>query len=241
MATAKPKAKENKNNGGRKVINPLQISHVFPTYLGMRTFEGDGIDALNERLRLKIYRNKSNNPEGTTKSNTAGTWHSDTGLLTWAEEPALITMFQRTALDYLSAYRVDPKDEVGLSMAAWAMVYNDGGYSTVHTHPNAHFAAVYYLDNPTHSEIRMTTGVRLTPGEIEFVDTRGSQGMLPGTVNMGTSFRLNPQAGQMIIFPAWLPHFVHPVRGDQDRICIACNVTIASHKLADPSSNPKKG
>jgi len=213
-----------------KLMGKLEISTPFPTYLGARQFSGEDIEKLNDRLRLKIYRNKSENPEGTTRSNTAGTWHSDTGLLTWVDEDDLITMFQKTVYDYLSVYKVDPTDEVGLKMAAWAMVYNEGGYSTVHTHPNAHFACVYYLDNPPSVEQRMTTGVRLLPGEIEFVDTRGAQGMLPGTINMGTSFRINPRAGNMLIFPAWLPHFVHPLVGDKDRICIACNVTIASHK-----------
>lgn len=229
---AKPEAK--------KTREPMKIHTVFPTYMGRRNWEGT--KEFNERLRLKIYRNKGNNPEGTTRSNTAGTWHSDVNLLTWIDEPLLIQMFQRTVLDYLQVYHVDPKDEVGLRLAAWAMVYNEGGYSTVHTHPNAHFACVYYLDNPPQIERRMTTGVRLLPGEIEFVDTRGAQGMLPGTINMGTSFRLNPQEGDMLIFPAWLPHFVHPMVGDKDRICIACNATIATHKLAGgPDSNPKKG
>ncbi len=228
MAAKKP----SKKPAGKR-MSRLETHMPFPTYLSARQFDGPDIEKLNERLRLKIYRNKGQNPEGTTRSNTAGTWNYDTGLLEWIEEPDLVHMFQKTTYDYLQElHKVNPKDEMGLRMAAWAMVYSEGGYSTVHTHPNAHFALVYYLDNPPQSEQRMTTGVRLLPGEIEFVDTRGAQGMLPGTINMGTSFRINPQAGNMLIFPAWLPHFVHPLVGKQDRICIACNVTIASHKMS---------
>jgi uncharacterized protein (TIGR02466 family) len=227
---SKPVKKTGPKNKKTAEKNPLVITSPFPTFTGRRSYAGkEGNDAFNDRLRTKIYRNKGQNPDGTTRSNTAGTWHSDVDLLKWINEPALAGIFQRTVLDYLNVYNIDPTDEVGLTLAAWAMVYETGGYSTVHTHPNAHFACVYYVDNPEQIETTMTTGVRLCPGEIEFVDTRGAQGMLPGTINMGTSFRLNPKAGDMLIFPAWLPHFVHPLVGDKDRICIACNATIVKH------------
>ena len=51
--------------------NPLMIHTPFPTFMGHRNFADN--EAFNERLRLNIYRNRGQNPEGTTRSNTAGT------------------------------------------------------------------------------------------------------------------------------------------------------------------------
>jgi len=38
--------------------------------------------------------------------------------------------------------------------------------------------------------------------------------------------RLKPQAGLMVVFPAWIEHWVHPFFGEGNRISIAANVTM---------------
>ncbi len=207
--------------------NPLGIMTAFPTYVGHKNFSDVG--GLNDRLRLSIYKNKASNPDGVTRSNTAGTWHSDIQLLKWIDVPELSDMFARSILQYTTSYGANPADEISLKMNAWAMIYNDGGYATVHTHPNCHYAAVYYLDNPGDEKRTMVTGIRTTPGDIEFVDTRGAQGCVQMSLNGEAAFRMQPRAGDMIVFPSWLPHFVHPVIGEEDRICIACNATVVKH------------
>jgi hypothetical protein len=126
---------------------------------------------------------------------------------------------------------------ISFRLQAWAMVYNDRGYATVHTHPNCHFSSVYYLDNGGDEIKTMVTGAKARPGDIEFVDGRPASGyQFPG-VNFLPAFRLSPGPGEMIVFPSWLPHFVHPVVGDKDRICIACNASIV--KIETPEGKKK--
>jgi len=211
------------------VKNPLGIMTAFPTNIGMKTYTD--VDDLNNRLRTSIYKKRGEDHEGMYRSNTAGTWHSDTELMKWIDVPELQDMFSSCFRDYTQTYGVKQGASIGLKLQAWAMLYQDGGYATVHTHPNCHFSAVYYIDNASDEDSgrTMVTGCRSCPGDIEFVDSRATGGyQFPG-VNFLPAFRLTPKAGMLIVFPSWLQHFVHPVIGKEDRMCIACNATIVSH------------
>jgi uncharacterized protein (TIGR02466 family) len=212
-----------------KSVGPLGIMAAFPTNVGLKSY-GDTVADLNNRLRTKIYKNRGEDPTGVYRSNTAGTWHSDTELVKWIDEPDLINMFAENFTSYTQTYGVKPGGKIGFKLQAWAMLYQDGGYATVHTHPNCHFSGVYYIDNAGDGVGRkMVTGSNVHPGDIEFVDSRATGGyQFPG-VNFLPGFRVQPQAGQMLIFPSWLQHFVHPVIGKEDRMCIACNATIVSN------------
>lgn len=230
MSTAKAGSKnKRKKNTPALPATPrlLNVATVFPTYVGQKNYEDSS--ALNDKLRLSIYKNKSENPEGIMRSNTGGTWHSDTNLLNWIGVPELADRFLESFLQYAFAFGADTTHELSFKLNAWAMVYNDRGYAMAHTHPNCHFAAVYYLDGAQEDETTMVTGIRTHPGDIEFVDTRNANAFFPGTLNGQTSYRLHPVAGDMLVFPSWLPHYVHPLSGKDDRICISCNGTIVKH------------
>jgi hypothetical protein len=82
----------------------------------------------------------------------------------------------------------------------------------------------------------MATGVKVRPGDIEFLDLRGG----PGTqqiqgLNMNPGIRIEPKPGMMLVFPSWLPHFVHPVTGDTERVAVACNATMTKYTLPPPA------
>ncbi len=54
---------------------------------------------------------------------------------------------------------------------------------------------------------------------IAFVDPR------PANIH-ATTLQIRPEAGLLLMFPAWLPHYVNPYKGKGTRISIAFNVTI---------------
>ncbi|MQB00200.1 MAG: hypothetical protein GEU78_07900 [Actinobacteria bacterium] len=209
-------------------MSPLQIMSAFPTHVGAKEWE-DTAD-LNRQLKEAIYKRREEDPTGLYRSNTAGTWHSDDGLLRWTGEAGkkLSQMFGESFRAYAGTYGADPQGECDIHMMAWGMVYTNGGYATVHSHPNCHFSGVYYVDTDEADEITMATGARVRPGDIEFVDTRGSSGYQRKGLKFQTAFRITPKSGQMIIFPSWFPHFVHPVRSGE-RIAISCNATILKY------------
>lgn len=219
----------------KTVAKPKQPDYAlhsfFPTNVLSRDFEGKDIDALNDELKLELWRQRALDPEGLYRSNLAGTWHSKDDAFTETGEAgeALRDMFGKAFVEWGGVHGLKKTDSVKVRMAAWAMIYSDRGYATVHTHPNCHVSGVYYVDDTTGREEKtMATGVTIRSGDIEFVDTRkGGEHQLKG-------IRLNPSAivpfkkGRMLIFPSALPHFVHPIVGPGERIAIACNGTFLS-------------
>ena len=207
---------------------------VFPTHIQSRTWDES---ETNRDLREGIWRERALDPEGIYRSNASGTWHSKDnifGRLGPAGE-RLHDMFGEAFVAYAyNALGADPSMKCSVKLSAWAMVYSDGGYAAVHTHPNCHASGVYYVDDTTaDTKATMATGVSLKAGDIEFLDTRGLNCSAPNMKLMSSSiFHCVP--GSMLVFQSNLPHYVHPVRGEGERIAIACNATYLMH------SNPKE-
>ncbi|MEP1929909.1 MAG: TIGR02466 family protein, partial [Roseibium sp.] len=93
------------------------------------------------------------------------------------------------------------------------------GYNAPHTHPGAHWSGVYYVAQPE-SDVGDS-------GKIEFVAPRVD---LPHWEILQTSaFRLKrrfrPVAGEIILFPSYLLHWVYPNEADADRVTVAFNAT----------------
>ena len=219
----------------RKPTPATKVMPVFPTWFAIRQYEttpsGEPIAEFNERLKLALYKMRADDSEGIYRSNLAGTWHSKDTVLhdTGAIGKELGAMFHQVT----SAVAKQHQDtgvggEYAWTFIAWCMMYRDRGYSSPHTHPNCHFSSVYYVDageDEEAEELTMATGVRIRPGTFECLDNRGINQQAPG-LNLQPGFRVNPKSGMMVAFPSWLPHFVHPVRGDHERICISCNATV---------------
>jgi uncharacterized protein (TIGR02466 family) len=109
----------------------------------------------------------------------------------------------------------------------WANVNRSGDANEFHSHPGAYWSGVYYVDD---------AGIAADPslgGELEFLDPRGSVPLMnaphlriSGSLSAGATERVTPEAGKMMIFPAWLMHQVRPYRGNAQRISIAFNLAV---------------
>ena len=68
-------------------------------------------------------------------------------------------------------------------------------------------------------------------GAIEFLDPRPSANLpIPG-YRTGSAMAVNPTAGEFILFPSWIQHYVMPFRGRGDRISIAFNAGLKDYRL----------
>jgi uncharacterized protein (TIGR02466 family) len=121
--------------------------------------------------------------------------------------------------------------ELTVTAEAWANVARAGNYSKPHVHPNSNLSCVYYVDAGNAQAADEQSGV------IEFMDPRNRPGMFAseGTVSFD-AYRVVPQTGMLLMFPAWLYHYVHPYRGTEPRISVAFNVTIQKLKSIAPAS-----
>lgn len=221
MSAPKP-GKKSKTGGDTAKFQRID---PFPMHVIRRDW--GGVAELNDTIRDKLWRMRALDPTGVTRSNTAGTWHSkDTLIKDLGEEGKSIQdMFAQCMLQWAHALGLKPGVEVQLKTTAWSMIYSDGGYSTVHTHPNCHVSGVYCLDDTTTSQDKtMTTGVAVRAGDLEFVNPNPHCIQTP-VVQLSPAFRSEFLRGRMLVFPSHLAHFVHPIAGAGERMTIACNGT----------------
>jgi uncharacterized protein (TIGR02466 family) len=161
--------------------------------------------------------------DGVVKSNRRG-WHS-AGNLFDRKCDCITELRVAVELAVLHATRkmtskVDP-ETFKMKLFGWMNVNPKDGYNAPHTHPGAHWSGVYYIAQPDTDDG--------SSGMIEFVAPRVD---LPHWEILQTSAfrlkkRIRPTAGEIILFPSYLLHWVYPNEADADRITVAFNATFS--------------
>jgi hypothetical protein len=73
----------------------------------------------------------------------------------------------------------------------------------------------------------------LNSGLIAFSDPRAGAGMVSSSyLDFGASYQYRPEPGILLMFPAYLSHWVHPFTGKGQRITVSFNA-----KLVEPLGN----
>lgn len=184
--------------------------------------------AINAELRDAVLTRAAAAPS-LDRSNVDG-WHSATDMLTWGGEAAarLADLALRMARR-LSHFEGRDAASVAWSVKMWANISPVGALNMSHAHPGVLWAAVYYVDmgDPPPGDD--------AGGELFFEDPRFPMPLmrLPGFRMLGidgqpqpVERRLPTQAGDLVLFPAWLRHGVRPHRGAENRISIAMNIDV---------------
>ena len=78
-----------------------------------------------------------------------------------------------------------------------------------------------------------STPTRTLGGELEFLDPRGPVPLMnaphlriAGNLSAGSTERIRPKPGKLVMFPSWVFHQVRPYHGNAERISIAFNLTV---------------
>ncbi len=179
-------------------------------------------DGVNEILKRQVL-DRARRGGGDSKSNVGG-WHSKDDLLTWGGDAIatlqswIVTAFQ----DVTKAMTGGQIYDGVLELNAWANVNRAGDYNSMHTHPACVWSGVYYVDIGTPAPEEKPRS-----GALEFMDPRGGADMIavPGA-GFGASKLIRPSNSELIMFPSWLNHWVHPYWGEGERISIAFNVRV---------------
>lgn len=207
------------------MLEVLKSESLFATPLKrFRVLDHETLDTqlLAEAARLRA------GDDGVNKSNRAG-WHSS-GNLFDDDAPALVrvreaaTQAVYAATDAITR-SVDPR-ALRMKMFAWMNANPPGGFNAPHTHPGAHWSGVYYVSQP-----EVETG---SSGMIEFLDPRSD---LPNWRILDAKpfrpkRRIRPAAGEIVIFPSYLVHWVYPNESSHERVTIAFNATFRKPRTA---------
>ena len=187
-------------------------------------------DALNEELGQPILAKEA--ASGGEKRSNVGGWHSDPDFFSW-DAPCIREMRDRviSLLKAMSQATMDDSDierNFDHRLDGWANVNRDGCYNNVHNHPNCVWSGTYYV-----SVGELSSDDRYN-GKLELLDPRAGaiQISIEG-VTVGKRCLVNPEPGMMVMFPAWLNHFVHPFFGKGERISIAFNILMRENPPPD--------
>jgi uncharacterized protein (TIGR02466 family) len=204
------------------------VGGLFPTPLVTVRLAGHA--ALDAVLTTAILAREAVD-RGVRVSNIGG-WHS-AELLSWcgpagnAVIDAAREMVGRMTLMELGEELVQA--EVGWRVTAWANVSRAGDANRAHGHAGAFWSGIYWVDDG---------GAATDPsigGLLELADPRGivADMVAPNLrfavkdcLSAGRGETITPQAGTMVLFPAWLIHSVTSYRGPRPRISIAFNFSI---------------
>lgn len=127
-----------------------------------------------------------------------------------------------------------PEAKPGLQIALrgiWFQIANQGSHHDVHTHGNCSWSGVYCVqvddelvrvDNPV---LGTANGVTRFYGP-HFNHLGGAHMDFGNAYLQSAHLDVAPVAGQMVVFPSWLPHQAMPYQGKADRVIVSFNASI---------------
>jgi len=205
----------------------MKQQSLFSTPLWMAQFNDAG---QLRRWADRVMDLQAADPIGVQLTNQ-GAWHSQTGVL---QDPGLHELFVWIAAQVhegLSRWGWDLEQARPRFNNAWAVVSRSGDSHGAHLHPNSLFSGVFYLAAPAGS------------GAIAFLDPRAGALLLQPPLRQEVAGReagrqrFVPDAGLLLLFPAWLWHEVEVSRCQDPRICISFNVGLNPIQIEPPRIN----
>ena len=219
----------------------MQVVNLFETPLIVAQLPN--APALNAALKTAILDRRAGDV-GVRKSNWGG-WQSDTQMIAWGGDPARRLAEQFLGLcNQITAPAPGTQPAFAWSVEMWANVSGPGSANEAHAHPGAVWSSVYYV------ETGLDEGGEQRGGNLALYDPRlPASRMLPfdlryrrpdGQIYQSLS-AVHPVAGQILVFPPWLLHSVHPYHGDQERISIAMNANaVPRHSSEEYLARPER-
>lgn len=132
---------------------------------------------------------------------------------------------ERGVLDYARGTGVEyPLD---FHIQAWPNVNRFGDYHDLHNHPHSWLSGTYYVRVPEGEDAPPGRDDR-TPNAISFFDPRPQANMLAikDDPQVDPEHRIQPNAGEMLIWPAFLHHMVHVNLSHEARISVSFNIVL---------------
>lgn len=186
----------------------LFSSHLF--------YKQVGTDDQREKLKETILQYRDELPNNVNNSNI-DCWRNSIELsdIDWLHEG--LHGLVEEALEYYTS--ADPAFansimEKRISSIYWTNVNEPGSINAVHSHPNATFACVYYVQGEGTGKLQFPNPANLLNNCYTI-----------SPFMRGVSFQ--PKDGELILFPGWLAHEVLRNNSDKQRINIAFEITVS--------------
>ena len=183
-------------------------------------YQLENYEEYNKELEKYIYDLQKLDPEGLSRSNQGG-WHSKPFNLKDQNSPPFrfFQIIQKYVADTFKEYgwKYIP-GKVNLT-EMWAIINKKNNFNIEHTHPNNYLSAAYYVKATENCGSFKATNPNIIARERITLSDR------PTEFNQNIA-QIKPNAGDLLLFPAYLPHSVGSNLSDEDRIVISFNIDI---------------
>jgi uncharacterized protein (TIGR02466 family) len=210
-----------------------QILDLWPTRF-LRRRIGD-CESWNKDLIKLVRELERANKNLTTDYLAPDLFNMDHAAVNWLRENV-----NATVIEYLRALGIDYA--VNWTITGWVSVNRFGDYHDVHNHPWSYLSGTYYVKMPASLEtLQSRSDVR--PGCITFYDPRGGVNMnaIKNDPNVDPEYTVLPEPGLMLLWPAFVNHFVHPNLSKETRISISFNIVLKWSDEYLPDQGPTQG
>lgn len=181
---------------------------------------------INASLLPVLLKRETEQPS--KSHSTLGGWQSTWDVDKWAGASAIkLLAIGRNIANRITTDRAGKPVSIMWQANMWANINRSGHGNEFHSHPGSYWSGVYYVDDGG-SSADPSLG-----GELEFMDPRGPAPAMyaphlafaiPGGLSVGANETVQPKAGRLVMFPAWLLHQVRPYRGTAQRVSVAFNL-----------------
>jgi uncharacterized protein (TIGR02466 family) len=190
------------------MLTKLGTELLFPTRVVTFALEVPALDTALRAIVLERSRTVPTVPRGERVG-----WQSGNDFFAWTVETRALG---KLVADAVMAAHDAALDEI--SLFGWANLFTRGVYFNPHTHADAAWSGVYYVDAGDSGD---DAGGLLMLG-----DPRAGAGMVMGASNRfdsASAVARRPRTGELLIFPSWLLHWVTPYASDRPRISVSFN------------------
>ena len=101
----------------------------------------------------------------------------------------------------------------------WAIINKKGNFNIEHTHPNNYLSAAYYVKAPDNCGNFKASNPNILSRHIRAKTKQANE-----LNSNSASIKINE--GDLLIFPAYLPHSVEENKSDEDRVIVSFNIDI---------------
>ena len=196
--------------------NNNNILKLFPQPIFK--YQIDNYKKINEELIKYIYGLHNNDNVGVKKSNING-WHSKPFDLKDDIPNKFYSHINNYIKDVFNKYGWEYNNTKVVCTSMWAIINKKGNFNIEHTHPNNYLSAAYYVKAPKNCGNFKATNPNILNRHIRAKAEQANE-----LNSNSASIKINE--GDLIIFPAYLPHSVDENRSDEDRVIVSFNIDI---------------
>ena len=183
-------------------------------------YKVENYKTFNKELEEYIYKLREEDNEGVVRSNRGG-WHSKSFKV--KEKGSIQNRFtlelSKYIFDAIKCYGWKCIPETIVVSEMWAIINKPNDFNVIHTHPNSYLSAAYYVKAPEKAGRFVIENTNTVATHSYPVPEKKTEYNIKAAA-------LDIKEGDLLLFPAYLPHKVNENKSDEDRIVISFNVNI---------------